>query len=102
MGVGEPTLARATRTESVVALVHWFGVGHCTALRWRKWAGVSGQMTTPGSRAATIARAVFGGRAQRLWTADEVARRLGKTRSAVRSRRGKLASRPRGDRAWVG
>jgi hypothetical protein len=91
-------LVRAIRTESVAAHMHWFGVGEFPAYKWRVWAGVSGQMTTPGGRAATVARAVPGGRAQRLWTADEdallgtdtdraVGERMGRSAVAVRFRR---------------
>lgn len=45
----DETLARAVRTESAVALKHWFGVGTNAVWAWRKALGV-GQWGTPGSR----------------------------------------------------
>jgi hypothetical protein len=42
-------LARAVRTESVVALMYWFGVSHNTVCLWRKAFGV-GQWETAGSK----------------------------------------------------
>ncbi|HJZ59958.1 MAG TPA: hypothetical protein VKE74_33760, partial [Gemmataceae bacterium] len=45
----DETLARAVRTESVVALKHWFGVSGNAVWKWRRAFGV-GQWGTPGSR----------------------------------------------------
>jgi hypothetical protein len=125
--------ARAIRTESALALKHYFGLSQTAANSLRRWAGVSGWTATPGTRAevgkasaagAEVLRGaelpdeaceVRSANARRLnlirfprakrwpagWTAEMnaqlgtapdkvVARRLGKTRSAVRSRRNKL------------
>jgi hypothetical protein len=42
-------LVRAVRTESVVALMYWFGVSHNTVCLWRRTLGV-GQWETAGSK----------------------------------------------------
>ncbi len=131
------TLKRAVRTESAVALKHWFGLSQTTSNALRRWAGVVGHDTTPGTRramktASELAAEVTRGselsdeacelraknsrrlkligfaqakRWQNGWTPkmdallgtlpDKVlAKRLGKSRSAVRSRRNKLGIQP--------
>jgi hypothetical protein len=45
-----PSLVKAIRTESGVALKHWFGVRTTLVWRWRKWLGVEGHTRAPGSR----------------------------------------------------
>lgn len=47
-------LVRAIRTESAIALKHWFGVGTKGVWRWRVAFGASGVLGTPGSRAAHL------------------------------------------------
>lgn len=133
------TLARAIRTESALALKYWFGVMQTCTRGWRTWAGVAGQVGTPGSRAehrqksqagAELTRGaelseraceVRAANAKRLdlirfplakrwpagWTPEQdaqlgtapdkvLAKRLGKSRDAVRSRRNKIGIPPAG------
>src|SRR5436309_2594024 len=65
---GDPPLA--VRTEAAAALKSWFGVGRDAVCRWRKWAGVSGTATTPGSKAAHYHVCEAGRRARRAGPAD--------------------------------
>jgi hypothetical protein len=44
------TLVRAIRTESAVALKHWFRASQTAVYNWRVWAGVDGHFTTAGSQ----------------------------------------------------
>jgi hypothetical protein len=124
-------LRRAVLTESAIALRHWFGASRSAVNNWRKWAGVAGYATTPGSKAARLETARKGADAMRekVWTPEEreqrsayaketgrtypdrwaetgwslyednqlgtapdevIAEKLGRTRSAVRSRRVRL------------
>jgi hypothetical protein len=114
-GIGplvEDELARAVRHESAAAIRHWWGVGGCAVGRWRKELGVR-RMDTGGSRRLILA-AVQAGVVARgdapptladdqgiLWTAEdvalvglvsdvEVARRTGRTLTAVRQKRKQL------------
>lgn len=66
-------LARAVRTESAESLRYWFGVGVKAAWNWRKWAGVAGKTTTPGSKLAHDRVSRAGGQAmrERGWSEDE-------------------------------
>lgn len=133
------TLERAIRTESAVALKHWFGVTQSCSRSWRIWAGVEGRSasSTPGTRREVKKAADLGaevvrgtelsdeacdvrsanskrlnlirfGHAKRWpngWTTEmdamlgtmpdeELAKRLGKSRAAVRSRRSKRGIPP--------
>ena len=54
-------LARAVRTESSRALMHWFGVSQFLAWRWRKAFGAAGRSGTPGTRRAYHAATNFPG-----------------------------------------
>jgi hypothetical protein len=80
------TLAKAIRTESAVALKHWFGVGTKAVWRWRKAFGVGGRATTKGSKRAIRAAAKKGAAAvkAKVWTDAELdvmaerAKRLGR------------------------
>ncbi|MBM3981578.1 MAG: hypothetical protein FJ304_15135 [Planctomycetes bacterium] len=89
-------LRRAVRTESALALRHWFGVSVAVVWKWRKLFGVSGQATTEGSRAANRAASVKGAATQkaRVWTPAE---------RAAQSRKSKrLGLKPPGTgRAWT-
>ena len=60
----DDTLLRAIRTESVIALMHWFGVGHRCVWCWRKAFGVA-QVGTEGSRRLVTAAAAKGADATR-------------------------------------
>lgn len=66
-------LERAIRTESALALMHWFGVSVAVAWKWRKLFGVSGRATTNGSRMLQKATSKKGGAAMRAreWTPAE-------------------------------
>ncbi|QJW93132.1 hypothetical protein [Frigoriglobus tundricola] len=44
------TLERAVRTESALAISHWFGVSQKPVTWWRRAFGVGGHVGTPGSR----------------------------------------------------
>lgn len=54
------TLAQAVHTESAAALKHWFGLSQTAANALRRWAGVEGHDTTPGTRRAVKAAADLG------------------------------------------
>src|SRR5262249_10169330 len=54
-------LARAVRTESSLAIQHWWGVNGETVWRWRKALGVEGPAGTEGSRRLIQAAADAGG-----------------------------------------
>jgi hypothetical protein len=41
-------LARAVRTESVLAIMHWWGASHTAVFNWRQSLGI-GRLDTPGS-----------------------------------------------------
>jgi hypothetical protein len=71
-------LARAVRTESAVAVMHWWGVGVGVVWRWRKALGV-GLMDSPGTRRLIHATARKGGRA---------------THAAAEAERKQLGTRP--------
>jgi len=60
----DETLLRAIRTESVQAMMHWFGVGHRCVWCWRKTIGVS-QVGTEGSRRLVLAAGAKGADATR-------------------------------------
>jgi hypothetical protein len=68
-------LVRAIRTESAIALKHWFGAATTVVWRWRKAFGVGGRTTTTvGSKRAIRAAAKKGADANkvRVWTAEEL------------------------------
>ena len=79
----DETLVRAIRTESSLALQHWFGVGQRTVWRWRTAFGVT-QVGTEGSRRLVTAAGAKGAAAlkAKVWTKAErrVKRRLSKGR----------------------
>lgn len=66
-------LERAIRTESALALMHWFGVSVAVAWKWRKLFGVNGHTKTRGSRTLQKATAEKGAAATqaREWTPAE-------------------------------
>lgn len=78
-------LRRAVRTESAEALMHWFGISGHFAWKLRKWAGVGGQIGTPGSESLHREKSTRGAEQvkARTWTPAEraekgrIARRLG-------------------------
>src|SRR5262249_9222657 len=101
-------LARAIQHESALALRHWWGVGRSTTERWRRAFGV-GRMDSEGSRRVILhaiqTSVVARGEAQLddevIWAPeeealvgvlydDEVARRTGRTLTAVRQKRKEL------------
>lgn len=83
-------LRRAVLTESAAALKYWFGVGTKAVWNWRRWAGVGGIATTPGSRAAHRVACMAGGAAMKakVWTDEE--------RDARAEQSRQLALRPTG------
>ena len=90
-------LERAIRTESALALRHWFGVSQSCTNKWRKWAGVEGHATTSGSKLLHAERSEFGAaisRGQRLTDSECDA-------MAERSKQLDLARHMRGKR-WGG
>lgn len=107
-------LARAVRSESALALCRWWGVSRATARRWRKALGV-GRMDAEGSRRLILANISTivaarepcpAGAAAReedsvLWAPEElalvgaypdaeVARRTGRSKTAVQKKRREL------------
>src|SRR5262249_38724674 len=54
-------LARAVRSESVLAIQHWWGVNSVSVWRWRKALGVEGRAGTEGSQRLIQAAAEAGG-----------------------------------------
>lgn len=88
------TLRKAIRTESAVALRHWFGVAETVVWRWRKAFGVDGFATTKGSKRANRAASLKGVAAlkTREWTAAE--------RRACSRRSKRLGLKPTG--RWKG
>jgi hypothetical protein len=78
-------LARAVKTESAEALMHWFGVSAKVVWKWRKAFGVGGSATTPGSMNATRAASLKGAAAikAKKWTDEELA-----TKAAVAKKHG--------------
>lgn len=67
-------LERAIRTESALAIMHWFGVSVAVAWKWRKLFGVNGHTKTPGSRKLQKATSKKGAAAMqsREWTPAEL------------------------------
>lgn len=65
-------LLRAIRTESALALGHWWGVGSLVVWQWRKAFGIE-RDGTPGSRQLILAAAEKGTEAVKVkeWTEEE-------------------------------
>jgi hypothetical protein len=78
-------LRRAIRTESAVALKHWFGIDGRTVWRWRKAFGVGGRATR-GSKRSIRAAAKKGAAAvkAKVWTDAELDARAERAKRAGR------------------
>ena len=88
-------LAKAIRTESAAALMHWFGVSAGVVWKWRRAFGVGGRVkTTTGTKRAVRGAAQKGAEAVKVkvWTAAE--------RRAVSRRSKRLKLKPTG--RWTG
>jgi hypothetical protein len=69
----EEELARAIRTESATALMHWWGVGVPLVTMWRRAFGI-GRMDAPGSARLVLHACQQGAEAVKAkeWTAEEL------------------------------
>jgi hypothetical protein len=93
----EGELARAIRTESAKALMHWWGVGAHQVWKWRKSFGI-GRADTPGSARLVHAAAQKGANAEKHLSEEERERR--RQRARQQNKEGSLRGGYRGP-SWT-